>query len=283
MMFPAIIAHRGVRSEIPENTLASIKRALSLPGLTGVEFDVELARANRPVVLHQETLVPSPDLRRLVPATRDHTSRDWVSQHHVNEITSLDAGSWLGPQFADLRVPKLDDVLGLEWGDRTAYVELKDPTYWGQRDLARPAQIVDAVIAELLQFTGKLNVLSFNPEIISEVHRRAPKIALTFALWTEWQSRQEEAISVAKRSGATSIFLADTMLFKQPEWVDSARGEGLGIGIYPVSPARGEPEFANWTAASQSENWIKILGLGIDALATDFPRETVEFFRRRVQ
>ena len=39
---PEIIAHRGVRNEAPENTESSLRLALELEGISGVEFDVKI-------------------------------------------------------------------------------------------------------------------------------------------------------------------------------------------------------------------------------------------------
>jgi len=274
---PQVIAHRGARNQCPENTTASISAALKLPGLRGVEFDVELAKSDAPMVLHQETVVPSEDFKSIVPATRDFTTRDWVSQYDAKEIASLDAGSWFNPKFSEARVPSLDEVLSLAWGDKTAYVELKDPTFWGKRDTTLPKKVVDAVISKLLNFskTNKIDVISFNPEILKELHNRARDIPLTLALWTEWKGRQKEAVTLAKSCSFATISLPDLVLLDDPNWIEMAHSEGLLVAAYPVSPARGEPEFNNWSAESQVEKWRKLVALKVDALVSDFPKETL--------
>lgn len=273
---PQIIAHRGVRHELPENTVVSIEAALALPGLAGVEFDVELSDA--PVVLHQETLVPDSAFSKLVLATRDFVSRDWVSQKLASEIVKLDAGSWLSPQHSNVRVPYLKEVLAAEWKQKTAYLELKDPTYWGERDHSRPIKIVTAVLPDLLKFTGQLNIISFNPEILRVMGMQVPTVSRTLALWTEFQTKQAEAINTACLIGAGTISLADTMVLEAPKWVSLAHDHGLKLHVYPVSPARGEPEMEKWTAASQQPKWERLAKLNVDAILTDFPRETVQFF-----
>lgn len=88
-LFPAVIAHRGLRDEAPENTTPAIERALALGGLAGIEFDVELAdveRAGGPVVVHQETMLPDEQFRALLPATRDFIARDWVGSSAIDAI-----------------------------------------------------------------------------------------------------------------------------------------------------------------------------------------------------
>jgi glycerophosphoryl diester phosphodiesterase len=56
-----VVGHRGVRSRFPENTLKSISAAIYLPGIYGVEFDLELTIDMELVGLHQETLGISED------------------------------------------------------------------------------------------------------------------------------------------------------------------------------------------------------------------------------
>ena len=63
----SVIAHRGLRSEKPENTLASIRAALEVPHLHGVEFDVELTSDGGLVALHQETMTPDSAFAALEP------------------------------------------------------------------------------------------------------------------------------------------------------------------------------------------------------------------------
>ncbi len=270
-----IIAHRGLRNEFPENTLAGIAAALKLD-IHGVEFDVELAKDAVPVVLHQETVVPDAQFCQLEQAPRDYVSRDWVIEHESSDIVRLDAGSWLGEAFANQHVPTLEEVLALDWGSCVAFIELKDATYWRtQRDLKRPKQVVDAVLPVLLKYSGNVNTISFNPEILSLLSERAPVIPKTLALWTEWRGKQEQAIAEAVQCGATTISLPDLLVLEDPAWVREAHERRLEIHVYPVSPARGEPEFELWTAESQISKWQTLEALHVDAIISDFARESL--------
>jgi len=271
-----IIAHRGLRNEFPENTIEAISKALSLP-LHGVEFDVELTADGVPVVLHQETLVPDAAFTRLELATRDYVSRDWVIERSLEEIRALDAGSWMGQRFKNLRIPTMKEVLGLNWSSISAHVELKDATYWREsRDINRPKLVVDAVLPSLRSFKGTINVISFNPEILRLISERAPGVGKTLALWTEWQFRIPEAIAEAIRCEASVISLPDTVVLAEPDWVTAAHRSNIELHVYPVSPARGEPEFNDWTAESQAPKWKQLGDLNVDAILSDFARESVE-------
>lgn len=276
----AVIAHRGLRSEKPENSIDAISQALQLPGIHGVEFDTELTRDEQSVVLHQETMVPNSDWTRIEPAARDFISRDWVIETCADAVLKMDAGSWMGNDFAHLRVPTLGEVLNLSWGATTAYVELKDATYWGKRDTSRPAQVVAAALPHLVTFLGPINVISFNPEILLELRGKAPQIPTTLALWTEWRMRIDEAITEAKKCGARTVSLPDIIVLEDPKWVEAAHAQEIAVHVYPVSPARGEPEFLSWTAASQARKWQDLSRLGVDGIISDFARETLNLLEQ---
>ena len=270
-----IIAHRGLRHEHPENTRDAIAAALRCLGIRGVEFDVELTCDRQPVVLHQETVVPDERLSRIGPASRDFTSRDWVIEVDAATVSKMDAGSWMGDRFAHLKVPSLKEVLDLPWEGRTAYIELKDATFWGRRDLSRPGEVIAATLPVLRSFGGPMNVFSFNPEILRLLRKEMPEVPTTLALWTEWRSKVSEAIAEAKGCGASTVSLPDVLVLENPAWVREAHERGVALHVYPVSPARGEPEFLNWTPESQIEKWFELHRLGVDAIISDFGRETV--------
>lgn len=49
-----IWAHRGCSQRYPENTLTAFERAIRIPGLTGIELDIQLSRDQELVVIHDE-------------------------------------------------------------------------------------------------------------------------------------------------------------------------------------------------------------------------------------
>lgn len=51
-----IWAHRGCSLRYPENTLAAFEAACRLPGISGIELDIQLSRDGEIVVFHDETL-----------------------------------------------------------------------------------------------------------------------------------------------------------------------------------------------------------------------------------
>ena len=73
------IAHRGISSKAPENTLASFKKSL-IHGFNIIEFDVQLSKDNIPVIFHDESL------------ERTTNGVGLLKNHNWDELKILDAG-----------------------------------------------------------------------------------------------------------------------------------------------------------------------------------------------
>lgn len=65
-----IWAHRGCSQCYPENTITSFEKAMSIPGLEGIELDIQLTRDGEMVVIHDERVDRTTDGRGYV---RDYT------------------------------------------------------------------------------------------------------------------------------------------------------------------------------------------------------------------
>ncbi|MFV0464534.1 MAG: glycerophosphodiester phosphodiesterase family protein [Lachnospiraceae bacterium] len=104
-----IWAHRGCSYLYPENTLAAFLSASKLPGITGIELDVQMASDGTLVVFHDETL------NRLM----DHTG--YVKDFSFSELRKMNFRAWYDKENlrADeverdlIRIPSLQEVF--EW------------------------------------------------------------------------------------------------------------------------------------------------------------------------
>src|SRR5579885_275964 len=101
---PLLIAHRGDSSHAPENTLEAARLGFEA-GADAWEFDVQMTRDGVPVVLHDESLLRTTDVAARFAG--DPRGRDGfrVSDFDLDEIRTLDAGSWFiaddgGPRSA---------------------------------------------------------------------------------------------------------------------------------------------------------------------------------------
>ena len=98
---PWILGHRGTPLEAPENTLASLRRALDI-GLDGFEYDVRACASGEAVLIHDERL----------ERTTDGTGT--VLSKSLPELFGIDAGGWFARRFVGEPLPLLDEALELK-------------------------------------------------------------------------------------------------------------------------------------------------------------------------
>ncbi len=109
---PLIIAHRGASDEAPENTLPAFLLAWRQQA-DAIELDVRLTRDGRIAAIHDPTTRRTAGMRRRV---RSQT---------MDELRKLDAGSWKGPQWKDVRIPTLEEVLATVPYGKQIFIEIK--------------------------------------------------------------------------------------------------------------------------------------------------------------
>jgi glycerophosphoryl diester phosphodiesterase len=113
-----LCAHRGAMGTHPENTLAAFRAAVEA-GAHMIEFDVQLTKDDKMVVIHDGT----------VNRTTNGTGK--VSELTFAEIRKLDAGSWKSPEFAGERIPTLEETLSIMPYNIWLNVHIK-----GEKDIA---------------------------------------------------------------------------------------------------------------------------------------------------
>lgn len=95
---PLVSGHRGANMIAPENTMASADSCIKY-GIDYMECDVCISKDSVFYILHDSTL------NRTTNGTGNIGL--WMS----NDIDTLDAGIWFGPEFAGQRVPRFADLL----------------------------------------------------------------------------------------------------------------------------------------------------------------------------
>ncbi|WP_062263476.1 glycerophosphoryl diester phosphodiesterase [Endozoicomonas arenosclerae] len=94
------IGHRGVAALAPENTLAGIQKAADL-GLKWIELDVTLLGDGTSVMFHDPRI------------NRTTSGRGHLKNNTLDQLSTLDAGSWFSSDFAGEKVPTLIEALTL--------------------------------------------------------------------------------------------------------------------------------------------------------------------------
>lgn len=119
-----VVAHRGVHNAIPENTLAAYRKAIEV-GADFVEIDIRETKDGALVSIHNATV-------------DDYTSdaKGPVASFTLEELRSFDIGSRIAPEWAQERIPTLEEILNLCRGQVGIYLDLKK---------ADPAKVVAVV------------------------------------------------------------------------------------------------------------------------------------------
>lgn len=281
---PKIIAHRGLKTQFPENTKESIAAALLLP-VYGVEFDVDLTKDDVPILIHQSTMIANWQAQKLELGMRDE-GRNWTHDVEWDTIKYFDAGSYLKPQFSSIRFSTLPDVLDLNWGGREARVELKNPFFYRKdstaaqrRDFAeRIVAIAKPYIERFVENGGTAQVLSFDPDVLKITREELPNLPTTIAFDCCFDPKPMESLRIAKEVGASYFIVQDQWLIEDHRWVD----EGLKLGLLPwafeLSPDASQMAKGGWSAASLQPNWRLLAEMGADGLHCNYPAECLSFF-----
>jgi glycerophosphoryl diester phosphodiesterase len=166
-----IVAHRGASDFAPENTMAAFRKAV-LMNADYIEFDVQLSKDGRPVVIHDRT----------VDRTTNGTGK--VRGLTYAELRRLDAGSWFNPSYAGEKIPSLDEVLDAFIGKIGLLIELKaqDRLSGIERKVADalPARNMhmlkgDAVIVQSFDFVSIRRFHAILPTVPVAVLTSAPR------------------------------------------------------------------------------------------------------------
>lgn len=94
------VAHRGASLSAPENTLASVVKAIEL-GVDRIEMDVRQSKDGVLVLMHDARL------------ERTTNGKGYLRDVTYEELLTLDAGSWFSSSYKGERIPTLALILGL--------------------------------------------------------------------------------------------------------------------------------------------------------------------------
>lgn len=109
-----VVGHRGAAFYAPENTVASVRKAVEMD-VDGVEIDVYLTKDKKIAVIHDG------DTKRISGGA----SSMKVAESTVEELKTVDAGSFKGSEFKGEKIPVLEEVLAAVPADRKLFIEIK--------------------------------------------------------------------------------------------------------------------------------------------------------------
>lgn len=157
-----LAAHRGYRTNFPENTLLAFREALKLD-IDAIETDVRMTKDFEIVIMHDATLDRTTD-------RKGHICTQTLAQ-----IREADAGVRFGEQFRGERVPTLEEALALfaERPDVRLMLELKDyPEQYG--DFAYASCERALTLCKKYGVWGKerLTVITFSAALMAWIRKK---------------------------------------------------------------------------------------------------------------
>lgn len=238
-MVPKITAHRGASKEAPENTLSSLRAALSL-NVHYIEIDVRLTKDNTPVLLHDPCLKRT-GLQYNMPLIHE------LEEHHLQYA---DVGAWFGDPFIGEPLPHLEQALSLNWNGTGMMLEIKECPQ-------PPTIVVGSIIEAINKAQSNLPHLilgSFCPKILSEAQNNLNKINIHTSL-----------IGIAEKKSLVSQFLdmgirhvAIWSRLATPQYIEHLKNHGVEVWVFTVD----KPVKA-----------LDLINDGVDGIITNDPRK----------
>ena len=222
-----IMAHRGASAAAPENTIAAVQLAID-SGAQWVEIDVQETADGHVVVVHDS------DLKKIggSPLT--------VAGSTLEQLRQVDIGSRFAPEFADQRIPTLEEVLSLCKDRIGVNIELK---YYGKQ-VQLEQRVAD--IVERTGMTDQVMFMSLSYEGIQVLHDLRP----------DWKVGLLSSVAVGNLANLDVDFLALNGRAASRRLIRHAHARGKQVMVWTVNDAI--------TMAS-------MLGRGADGLITDEP------------
>ncbi len=153
-----LLGHRGAQGEAPESTVPGFIYASCLPGLAGVEFDVQLSKDGQLVVIHDETV------------DRTTNAVGPVAEFTAAELAALDARAAFPDWPEPCGVPTLDQVLAVVKSMPVLQIEIK-------HDTPERLERVVPVLLRAIRDHGveqQTVIISFDPIALEILSRVAP-------------------------------------------------------------------------------------------------------------
>lgn len=201
-----IIAHRGAAGSRPENTMASIEKALE-DRADWVEIDVQESKDGQIVVVHDA------DFMKLA----GNPVKVWDADY--SELSQIDIGSWFGPEWSDQRPPLLRDVLEVAKGRGKVLIELK---HYGHA-VELEQRVIDVV--EAMGMVEQVALMSL----------KYPSVLKAQELRPEWRTGILAASAVGDMTGLQGDFLALRSAIVGPRMIERAHGTGKDIYVWTVN------------------------------------------------
>jgi len=253
-----IFAHRGMKNEMPENTMPAFKEAFSRG--FGIEFDVRMTADKHIVIIHDK------DLKRITGGLGE------VSSMTLAELDRLDFGGHFSSQFKGVRIPTIEEVCRLIASDLPA----------GQKA---------ALHLKYEEQTEEM--LTLISQIFDEyfLYQKAFIFDLTLSgakNFKEINGKIDLAVSIGEDNYSPTIYqwqkIVDSLNDFSYVWLDEWRVKGSvlnktfidgvrksGKAIHAISPELHKKHGHPLSEMGYEDVWKKLNAWGVDGICTAYP------------
>ncbi len=212
-----IIAHRGIATEAPENTLVAFERAVEL-GADAVELDVRLTSDRVPVVYHYFYL-------------KENTSVSGaVFDFSLEQLRQVRVFCRDNPA-QEGRISTLAEVLEALGGRIGLEIEIKGPE-------PEAPECVGTVLNRFKNLWGTIELTSYEPALLLALQKQCPGIPVDLLIprsesWMDWDVVSYQALHRARLAHARAVHLHPTQL--SPAGVTALRHHGIEVHMWDAN------------------------------------------------
>jgi len=216
-----IVAHRGVPTEAPENTIASFQRAVDL-GADAVELDVRLTSDQIPVIYHYFYL-------------QEATSASGaIFDFTLDQLRSVDVFCKNNPAAPKGHISTLSEILEVFGGKIGLEIEIKGPE-------PEAPEIIGTVLNKFKNVWDSIEVTSYDPALLLAIQKKCPKLPADLLLppsqsWMKLDVVQYQAIHYSRLAHARAVHLHPTQLSEK--LVSALRHQGIEIHTWDINDER---------------------------------------------
>jgi glycerophosphoryl diester phosphodiesterase len=213
-----IVAHRGLATEVPENTIESFQRALEV-GVDAIELDVRLTSDHIPVVYHYFYLQENTSASGTI---FDHT---WDQLRDVTVFGKNNRTVQKG------HISTLADILAMFCGKIGLEIEIKGPE-------PEAPERIGAVLNEFRDYWNTFEITSYEPALLLAIQKHCPGVPVDLLFprsesWMQLDVVQYQAIHHSRLAHARAVHLHPTQLSETV--VKAVRHHGIDIHAWDVN------------------------------------------------
>lgn len=242
---PLVVGHRGNSGLAPENTAVAFAQARAA-GADMIETDVRLTVDGELFLFHDGTGARTTNVAEVFPDRADAP----ITSFTAAELRQLDAGAWFGEEFAGEKILFLAELPAAVDFELGINLEIKAPWSSPGVEEAIAAALAGPDWVRLLE-TNPLAVSSFDPGAVRALALAAPGTPV----WQLVETVPDAALLAEGTGRGVQGIVADHHTLTTAG-AAAVRAAGLGLWVYTANTV---PEMS------------RMLGLGVDAIITDFP------------